>query len=448
MTTSGKALARIIQQEMPTKNQPTTDVLRDLVGKLTPSPMSPVYGNLTATLSGDPRFASGGLGIEPGTIRKMGKSARAAALAVLLGILGAASPQAPLLPFPVFPSDNPWNWDISGFAVHPDSATYINSIGASAPIREDYSFYFSIVDNTQTDVNVTMGMYADESDPGPLFGSPAAGSEMNPGDVAKYPIPSNAQIEGGGDAHVLVINTTRKLLYETYQTAGPPWSATNGAIFDLASNQMRPDGWTSGDAAGLPIFPGLIRYDEAVTAGAINHALRVTCPSTQNQHIYPARHDAGSANTNLPPMGLRLRLKASKDLSGYSGAALAVLTALKKHGLIVADNGSAWYISTAIHPSWGSSLLPIRDMRGSDFEVVVSVDASGNPILPVSGGGSGPPPPSPPSGGGAGSGGGGGGGCGLLGIEILALRLLRRRNRMGERLSCRYIEERPVCSSS
>jgi hypothetical protein len=355
---------------------------------------------------------------------------RIAGLWALVFLLGAAAPAAPLLPFPVFPTDNPWNWDISGLAAHPSSTAYVNSIGSAAPIREDYSFYFSIVDNTQTNVNVTLGIYADESDPGPFFGSPTPGNELSPGDLASYPIPNNAQIEGGGDAHVLVVNTDKKLLYETYQTAGPPWSATCGAIFDLASNNVRPEGWTSGDAAGLPIFPGLLRYDEAVSAGGITHALRVTCPSTQNKHLYPARHHAGSANTSLPPMGLRLRLKASKDISGYTGAARKVLDALKTHGLIVADNGSAWYISTTIDPNWSSTnITQIRNMVGSDFEAVTSVDGSGNPILPVSGGGSGPPPP-PGSGGtpvpGNGGGGGGGGGCGLLGAELLLVWLAAR----------------------
>ncbi len=366
----------------------------------------------------------------------MGKGARWIALFALICLPGAARPAAnSLLGFPLFPADNPWNWDISGLSVHPGSDAYIASIGASAPIREDYSFYFSVVDNTQTDVNVMLGAYADESDPGWDFGSPVS-SPLSPGDIATYPFPNSAQIEGGGDAHVLVVHKIRKRLYETYQTAGPPWSATCGAVFKLDANDLRPEGWTSGDAAGLPIFPGLIRYDEAVTDGQINHALRVTCPSTQNRHIYPARHHAGSANINLPPMGLRLRLKASKDISGYTGAARQVLDALKKYGLIVADNGSAWYISTTVDPNWSSTnITQIRNMHGSDFEVVSSVDASGNPILPVSGGGGGPPPPPAPTGGSSsgGGGGGGGGGCGLLGLEITVLWLLkRRRNRMGD----------------
>jgi hypothetical protein len=243
-------------------------------------------------------------------------------------------------------------------------------------------------------------------------------------------MPAGASIEGGGDAHCLVIDKDNHLLYETYQTSGgPPWSASCGAVFDLNSNSVRPDGWTSGDAAGLPIFPGLIRYEE-IAAGSINHALRFTCNNTQNKHIYPARHDAGAANTAFPPMGTRVRLKASKDITGYTGAARIILEALKKHGLILADNGSNWYISTTIDDRWaGSNITQIRDMHGSDFEVVQSVNAAGAPILPVSGGGTGPPPPPPVVGGGSTGGGGGGGGCGLTGLELLPLLLLRRRRR-------------------
>jgi hypothetical protein len=369
-------------------------------------------------------------------MRTIGRMSLAGILVVLLG---AARQSQPALSIPVFPADNPWNWDISGLAVHPNSDNYIATMvdsthGLSTPIREDYSFPYSVVSAGQANVTVTFGSYFDESDPGPGFGSPAGGTGST-GKKGSYPIPAGAPIEGGGagDAHVLVINKDTALLYETYQTSGgPPWTAACGAVFDLNSNAVRPDGWTSGDAAGLPIFPGLIRYDE-VSAGAITHALRVTFPTTQNHHIYPARHDAGSSGGNLPPMGLRIRLKASKDISGYTGEAKVVLTALKKYGLLVADNGSAWYISTTVDSNWTSTnIQQIRKMVASDFEVVTSVDASGNPILPVSGGGSGPPPP--PGGGssnasGGGGGGGGGGGCGLIGLELLPLLLLRRARR-------------------
>jgi len=360
----------------------------------------------------------------------MGKRIRSGALASLVCLLGAGRQSPPDLGITVFPPDNPWNWDITGLSVHPNSDNYIASIGTAAPIREDYSFPYSVVLDAQSNVNVTLGAFADESDPGPGFGSPVA-TPLSPGDVASFPFPAGAPIEGGGDAHVLVIDKDNKLLYETYQTSGgPPWNATCSAVWDLNSNAVRPDGWTSADAAGLPIFPGLIRYDEAAINNQINHALRVTCNSTQNAHIYPARHHAGSAGGNLPPMGLRLRLKAGKDISGYTGAARVVLDALKKHGLIVADNGSAWYISTTVDSRWSSTnMTQIRNMHGSDFEVVTSVDSNGNPILPVSGGGTGPPPPAGGGGPPGTGGGGGGGGCGLLGLEALAICFLRRRRR-------------------
>jgi hypothetical protein len=357
----------------------------------------------------------------------MGKRAKVLLLSAAACVLGAAPQQQPDLGIPVFPADNPWNWDITGLAVHPNSGTYVASIGASTPIREDYAFPYSVVLNAQADVAIPFTLYADESDPGPLFGSPADGT-LSTGSQGMYPFPSGAPIEGGGDAHCLVIDKDNRLLYETYVTSGgPPWSAACGAVHDLNSNAVRPDGWTSADAAGLPIFPGLIRYEE-IAAGQISHALRFTCGPTQDAHLYPARHHAGVANTNYPPMGLRFRLKASKDISGYTGAARVILEALKKHGMIVADNGSDWYISTTIDSRWASTnITQIRDMVGSDFEAVVTVDASGNPILPVSGGGSGPPPPPPPSGGGR----GGGGGCGWTGLEALLMLALVRRSRRG-----------------
>lgn len=361
----------------------------------------------------------------------MGKSARVAAAAALALILGAAPHrrQQPDLGISVFPADNPWNWDITGLAVHPNSANYINTIGAATPIREDNAFYYSVVPDAQLNVDVAFNQFEDESDPGPGFGSPPDGT-LSTGSKGSYPIPPGAPIEPGGDAHVLVIDKDNALLYETYATSGgPPWTAGCGAVFNLNSNAVRPEGWTSGDAAGLPIFPGLIRYEE-IAAGQITHALRFTCSPTQNAHIYPARHHAGLAGANNPPMGLRVRLKASKDISGYTGAARVILEALKKHGLLLADNGSDWYISTTVDPRWPSTnITQIRNMVGSDFEVVVSVDATGAPVLPVSGGGTGPPPPAGGGGSPSSGGGGGGGGCGITGLELLLLWAATRRRR-------------------
>jgi len=365
----------------------------------------------------------------------MGQGARIAAALLLVGLLGTRpQQQQPDVSIAIFPADNPWNWDISGFAVDATNSTnYINSIGAAKPIREDYAFPYSVVQNGLADVKVHFDKYPDESDPGPLEGTFLPDGTLGTYSSGYYPIPKDASIEpGGGDRHVLVIHEGRKLLYETYVTRKGPWRAACGAVFKLDANHVRPDNWTSADAAGLPIFPGLIRYDEAI-AGTIPHALRFTCSPTQDKHIYPARHDAGVAGTTLPPMGTRVRLKASKDITGYTGVARNILEGLKKHGMILADNGSDWYISTTLDDRWASTnITQIRDMVGDDFEVVVTVDGGGNPIQAVAGGstvdtaaaGSGPPA-------GGGGGGGGGGGCGLLGLEFLLLVAWRRRNRMG-----------------
>ncbi len=197
--------------------------------------------------------------------------------------------------------------------------------------------------------------YADESDAGP------------------YPIPSNPKIAAGSDRHLIMWDTAACRLYELYAAVktSAGWHAGSGAIWDLRSNALRPDGWTSADAAGLPILPGLVRYDE-VSAGAINHAIRFTAPSTRSSHIYPARHDAGDGlSPSLPPMGTRLRLKASFNVSGFSPRIPVILTAMKRYGIILADNGSPWFFSGASDPRWNDGELDqLKSLIGSDFEVV------------------------------------------------------------------------------
>ncbi len=196
--------------------------------------------------------------------------------------------------------------------------------------------------------------YADESDRGP------------------YPLPAHPHIEGGSDRHVLLVDRDSCKLYELFAAVrqGGTWHAGSGAIWNLRSNHLRPNGWTSADAAGLPILPGLVRYDE-VAAGVINHALRFTASRTSNHHIWPARHDAGDADPGLPPMGLRVRLKASVDISGYGRQARVVLQALKTYGMILADNGSPWYISGASNPHFNDDdLHALGRITGADFEVV------------------------------------------------------------------------------
>jgi len=267
---------------------------------------------------------------------------------------------------PVFPADNPWNRDISNDPVDPNSSNYIAHMnGATRFLHPDfgsnltYGIPYVVVAGTQPKVPVTFD-YDDDSDPGP------------------YPIPQDAPIEGGasstGDRHILVLERDNCLLYETWNSrfVGPGWHCGSGAIFNLRSNQLRPDTWTSADAAGLPILPGLVRYDEAVTDGEIKHAVRFTVQSTQRAFIHPATHYASSnTNPNAPPMGLRVRLKASYDLSRFTGASRVILTALKKYGMFVADNGSDWFISGATDARWNDNdLNQMKTVPASAFEVV------------------------------------------------------------------------------
>ena len=191
-------------------------------------------------------------------------------------------------------------------------------------------------------------------------------------DKVAYPMPAHPRQEGGGDAHVLIVDKTACRLYELYAAheSGGTWKAGSGAVWNLRSNHLRPDSWTSADAAGLPILPGLVRYDE-VAAGVIRHALRFTASRTSEAHIYPARHDAGDSDGSLPPMGLRVRLKASVDISGYGKQARVVLQALKTYGMILADNGSPWYISGASNKHFDDDVLhALGKITGADFEVV------------------------------------------------------------------------------
>jgi hypothetical protein len=268
-----------------------------------------------------------------------------------------------------FPDNNPWNTDISNAAVDSNSSNLIASIGNDIGLHPDFGTVYEgapigipyvIVSGSQPLVHISKFLYADESDPGP------------------YPIPSNAPIEGGansdGDRHVIVIDKDNFILYELYRAFynNNSWSADSGAIFDLKSNDLRPAGWTSADAAGLPIFPGLVRYDEVVTYGAINHALRFTCKNTRRAYVSPARHYASSkTDPNLPPMGMRVRLKAEIDISSYPANVQVILTALKKYGMFLADNGSNWYISGAPDSRWNDDeLSTIKSIKGTDFEVM------------------------------------------------------------------------------
>ena len=282
----------------------------------------------------------------------------------------------------VFQINNIWNVPIDNLPVDPNSDAYIATIGADTGLHPDFGTVWAgapigipyvSVPGSQINVPVTF-TYASESDPGP------------------YPIPPDAPIEGGpssgGDLHVLVVEHTSCTLYELFyaypQNSGSWWTAGSGAIFDLDSPALRPDSWTSADAAGLPILPGLVRYDE-VMAGQIRHALRFTVPQTRQDHVWPARHHASPhTGSQYPPMGQRFRLRAEFDLSGFSPPVQVILMALKKYGMMLADNGSAWFVSGAPDPSWDDDMLvtELRLVKGSDFE---AVDVSSLMVNPDSG---------------------------------------------------------------
>jgi len=267
---------------------------------------------------------------------------------------------------PIFPASNPLNRDISRAPVDPSSARYVASIGLTAHLHPDfgtnpsYGIPYTVVGPHQPKVPIAFTEFGEESERGP------------------YPIPASAPVEGAGEAgdrHVLVLQRGSCRLYELYSARrhGAGWEAGSGAVFNLRSNALRHEGWTSADAAGLPILPLLVRYPD-VHAGQIDHALRVTVPRTQRGYIHPATHFASSSSDpGLPPMGLRLRLKASFSLAGFHGESLTVLRALKRYGLIVADNGSPWYITGAPDRRWNDEdLEQIKRVPGSAFEAVRS----------------------------------------------------------------------------
>jgi hypothetical protein len=259
----------------------------------------------------------------------------------------------------VFPADNIWNTKIKTLPVHAKSKAWMASVKAgTTKLHPDfggppYGLPFAVVDDGHATTFVTFD-YDDESDPGP------------------YPFGPDTPLEQGSDAHALMVNGDTCVLYELFAAdwnGGHP-TAGSGAVFDLGSNALRPDQWTSADAAGLPIFPGLVRYDE-VEAGAINHAIRFTADLTDCHHLWPARHDAGTCNSSYPKMGARLRLKSSFSLTSFSDEAKVVLRAMKRYGIILADNGSNFYFQGAMDDRWTDSLLDeLKSVKASNFEVV------------------------------------------------------------------------------
>jgi hypothetical protein len=289
-------------------------------------------------------------------------------LSTPVGVYGATAAAAGPHEYscPILPASNPLNREITHAPVDPRSAAYIAAIGAGIHLHADfgadpsYGIPYTVVGPDQPKVPIHFTEYGEESNPGP------------------YPVPADAPVEGAGeegDRHVLVLQRGSCRLYELYgaSRAGAGWQAASGAVFNLRSNALRPEGWTSADAAGLPIFPLLARYPEVQT-GQIDHALRVTVERTQRGYIHPATHFASqSSDPDLPPMGLRLRLKAGFSLIGFHGQALVILRALKRYGLIVADNGSSWYITGAPNPGWNEEDLDqLKRVPGSAFQAVQS----------------------------------------------------------------------------
>lgn len=267
--------------------------------------------------------------------------------------------------FVPFTSSNLWNTDISSAPVDPNSGSIISNWVGSVNVHPDwgtdptYGIPYVVVDGTQPLVNVNLQAYGDESDPGPM------------------PVPANAPVEGGssstGDRHVLVLDSGNCFLYELYNSSvnsDGSWNADSTAVWDLTSDEQRPYTWTSADAAGLPIFPGLVRYDE-VASGKIQHAFRFTLPKTRAAFIPPASHWAGNtSDPTAPPMGMRLRLKSSYDISGFSASMQVILTAMKHYGLILADNGSSLYVTGVSDSRWGSDLESLKTVPATAFEVV------------------------------------------------------------------------------
>lgn len=285
-----------------------------------------------------------------------------------------------LAAFQVFPADNPWNTDISRWPLHPNSKNIIASIGPGKPFRYNPDMGFVLVPSDQKKIDVKLVSYPDESDKGP------------------FPVPDNMPIEGwpghyrrasalrsltlddvqrdkrkeNGDRHAIVVDPINRMLYEFYQAkkTNQGWQAAQASVFDLKTNRLRPADWTSADAAGLPIFPAVVRYDE-LKRGMVEHALRVTVTKTRRAYVHPARHYASRhTDKNLPRMGERLRLKQDFDISGFSPSVQAILKGLKKYGMFVADNGIDWAISVAPDERIPNLHEELRKIKGSAFEVV------------------------------------------------------------------------------
>jgi hypothetical protein len=297
---------------------------------------------------------------------KVGFACGVAVAALVLAAPASADPLPGAPDCAIFPATNVWNKRVDKLPLHRNSRRMVDSIGGNLNLHADFGsglwdggpigIPITVVDST-TPLSSVDFEYDDESDAGP------------------YPIPDDVAIEGDpdadGDRHAIIVDKESCTLYELFALYPSPWSAGSGAIWNLASNALRPRGWTSADAAGLPILPGLARYDE-VAAGEIEHALRFTVRRSRRAFVFPARHFASSyTSRSLPPMGLRLRLRGGYPVRTFPPQAQVVLRALKRYGMIVADNGSSWYVSGAPDPGWDNDdLHSLHRVKGSDFRVV------------------------------------------------------------------------------
>jgi hypothetical protein len=264
---------------------------------------------------------------------------------------------------PVFPADNFWNARVDSLPTHPQSAAWIRSIGTAESFHMDFGSGTYDGGSIGIPYNVISGAEATKYS---LSFDYSGESDMGP-----YPIPVNPNIEYGSDHHILIVDTETCKLYEIYDASfdNGQWRGGSGATWDLNSNALRPADWTSADAAGLPILPGLVRYDE-IAAGQINHAIRFTAEHTAG-YIWPARHQTSDAQAGAPPMGARFRLQAGYDISGFPHEMQVILQAMKTYGIVLADNGSNWYVSGAPDERWDNDMLHLLDvLKGSDFEAV------------------------------------------------------------------------------
>jgi len=311
----------------------------------------------------------------------MGRTRVAIAVVLIAAALTGCDILVPNTSCPMFPSNSHWHADVSTKPVLARSDAMVATVGQNLGLKADFGsgewdggpigIPYVVVSGSQAKVPVSFD-YDDESDPGP------------------YPVPDDAPIEGGpsatGDRHILIVDKDACRLYELYDAhhlTDGTWHAGSGATWDLRSNALRPAGWTSADAAGLPILPGLVRYEE-VAAGSVQHAIRMTVPVSNSSYVWPARHQAGStSDVNAPAMGQRFRLKTTVDEASYPASVRPIIKALKTYGAVVADNGSAWYLSGVPDPRWDNDALQaLRSIKGSDF---VAIDSSGMAVSPDSG---------------------------------------------------------------